>query len=88
LGYKASIQQDKSLLLHVGFSHPIVFKPPEGITISIKENRIIIEGIDKALVGQVAANIRKIRPAGPYKIKGLRYVDEVISLKPGKARTK
>lgn len=76
----------KKLVFSLGFSHPVVVEPVAGIEFEIEDNdRIKIMGIDKALVGQVAAKIRAIRPPDPYKGKGIRYQDEEVKLKPGKA---
>lgn len=89
VGYRAALQ-GKSLQLSLGFSHPVEFKAPEGINFEIdkeKKNIIYISGIDKTLVGQVAANLRGLKPPEPYKGKGIRYVGEVIRRKAGKAAT-
>ncbi len=84
-GYRAALQAGK-LVLHVGFSHPVEFTPPPGITLEVPvPTRIVVRGIDKELVGQVAAQLRAIRPPDPYKGKGIRYAGEVLKLKPGKA---
>jgi large subunit ribosomal protein L6 len=84
-GYRASLEGE-SLVLTVGFSHPVKIKPAEGITFQVEGNdKIIVAGSDKALVGQVAAQIRRIRPPEPYKGKGIRYEGEKVRLKPGKA---
>lgn len=84
-GYQAKIEGQK-LILSLGFSHPVEIKPPPGIKFEVEGNNLVkISGIDKALVGQVAANIRAIRPPDPYKGKGVRYQEEEIKLKPGKA---
>jgi large subunit ribosomal protein L6 len=84
-GYRAT-KQGERIVLQVGFSHPVEFAPPEGITLEVPApTRIVVRGIDKELVGQVAARLRAIRPPDPYKGKGIRYVGEVIKLKPGKA---
>ena len=89
VGYRAEMK-GQILELALGFSHPIYFLPPEGITISVEgggrgKNLIItIEGIDKQLVGQVAAKIRALRPPEPYKGKGVRYVGEYVRRKAGK----
>ena len=83
LGYRASLVGDE-LVLEVGFSHPVKIKKPEGINFSVEKNIISVSGIDKELVGQVAANIRKVRPPDPYKGKGIRYFGEVIRKKAGK----
>ena len=83
-GYRASIK-DNDLTITVGYSHPIEFKAPEGITFSVEKLLITISGVDKELVGLTAANIRKVRPPEPYKGKGIRYQGEVVRRKPGKA---
>lgn len=85
VGYRAAKQGD-SLQLALGFSHPVIVEPPSGITFDVEgTNRIHIRGINKEQVGQVAANIRKIRPPEPYKGKGIRYAGEVVRRKAGKA---
>lgn len=85
VGYRASGGGD-TLTLQVGYSHPVVIKAPAGIQFSVAENtKITVSGIDKELVGQVAASIRAVRPPEPYKGKGIRYLGEHIRLKPGKA---
>jgi len=84
VGYRAQLQ-GSNLQVNVGFSHPVIVEPPAGIEFSIEASRITISGIDKELVGQVAANIRKIRPPEPYKGKGIRYVGEYVRRKAGKA---
>jgi len=83
LGYKAALEGN-DLLLYVGFTHPIRIKTPPGIKFSIEKNIIIVSGIDKELVGQISAKIRKARPPEPYKGKGIRYLGEVIRRKVGK----
>ncbi len=87
LGYRASMKGN-ALELNLGKSHPDVYPVPEGIKIEVKGNEIHISGIDKQRVGQVAAEIRALRKPDPYKGKGIRYKDEVIRLKPGKAAGK
>ncbi len=89
VGYKAQVSGDK-LILNVGYSHPVEFKLPAGIkaVVDDKQTTITIQGIDKQLVGQVAANIRAIRPPDAYKGKGIRDADEVLKLKPGKTGKK
>ncbi len=87
VGYRATVAGDK-LNMNLGFSHPIVFDIPKGITASVEGNSITIAGADKALVGEVSANIRKIRKPEPYKGKGVKYSDEVIRRKAGKAAAK
>jgi len=84
VGFRAATQEG-NLTLQVGYSHPIVIKVPDGIKISVFENKVKVEGIDKQLVGEIAAKIRLVRPPEPYKGKGVRYVDEVIRRKVGKA---
>ncbi|TRZ82719.1 50S ribosomal protein L6 [bacterium] len=83
VGYKAVVEGDM-LNLALGFSHPVNIKAPEGIDFKTEKNSITISGIDKELVGQVAAKIRKLRPPEPYKGKGIKYKDEVIRRKEGK----
>jgi large subunit ribosomal protein L6 len=84
-GYRAQMD-GKKLVLQLGFSHPIVFVAPEGITIKVESpTRLTISGADKALVGQVAADIRDFRPPEPYKGKGVKYEGEYIRRKAGKA---
>lgn len=83
IGFKAAIQGN-SLLLNVGFSHPVNYPFPEGIKISVEKNVITIEGIDRHLVGQSAAEIRDIKKPEPYKGKGIKYVEETIRRKAGK----
>ena len=84
VGFRAQVQ-GKNLNLSIGFSHPVVFAIPDGIKITVQENtKILIEGIDKQLVGQVAADIRSYYPPEPYKGKGIRYVGEQILRKEGK----
>lgn len=84
VGYRA-MSKGRTLEIHVGFSHPVEFSLPEGISAEVdKSNRIIISGIDKEKVGQTAADIRAIRPPEPYKGKGIMYVGERIRRKAGK----
>ena len=86
-GYRATAK-GVGVSVTVGFSHPVEINPVEGIKLSVEGNDTInIEGIDKQLVGQTAANIRAIRPPEPYKGKGIRYEDEVVRTKPGKTAT-
>jgi large subunit ribosomal protein L6 len=88
VGYRANLQ-GKTLELQVGFSHPVHIEMPEGIEFEVPEQtKIFVRGIDKELVGQVAANIRSVRPPEPYKGKGIRYVDEQVRRKAGKAGAK
>jgi len=83
-GYRAS-RQGNEIQLAVGFSHSVNFKIPEGIEAQVEENKIVLTGIDKQLVGETAAQLRRIRPPDAYKGKGIRYTGEEIKLKPGKA---
>jgi large subunit ribosomal protein L6 len=84
-GYRAQMD-GKKLVLQLGFSHPVVFHPPEGITIKVENpTRLTVSGADKALVGQVAADLRAYRPPEPYKGKGIKYEGEYIRRKAGKA---
>ena len=83
VGYRAATS-GKSLTLSVGYSHPVEFKIPEGIDVSVEKNLITVSGIDKQQVGEISAQIRKIRKPEPYKGKGIKYVDEVIIRKAGK----
>lgn len=83
VGFKAIVDK-QTLILHVGFSHPIEFSIPEGIKIQVAGNQIVITGIDKQLIGEVASQIRGIKEPEPYKGKGIKYIDEVIRRKAGK----
>jgi large subunit ribosomal protein L6 len=88
VGFRASVQNGV-LELALGFSHPIYFVPPEGVSIEVDTKRgkntfVTIEGADKQMVGQVAAKIRSLRPPEPYKGKGVRYTDEYVRRKAGK----
>ena len=85
VGYQAKLE-GKKLVLQVGFSHPVTLDVPEGIKVELpKQTTIIINGADKQLVGEFAATVRKIRPPEPYKGKGIRYSDEQVVRKAGKA---
>jgi len=85
VGYRAALQ-GKDLEVQVGYSHPVQVPAPEGIEFEVPaQNRIVVRGIDKQLVGQVAANIRAIRKPEPYKGKGIRYEGEYVRKKAGKA---
>jgi len=86
VGYKAEMDGEK-LVINVGFSHPVFVEPPDGIQFEVTEkNRfIVITGNNKEVVGQVAADIRKIRPPEPYKGKGIRYLGERVRRKAGKS---
>jgi large subunit ribosomal protein L6 len=85
VGYRAQVE-GKKVVLALGYSHPVEYPIPEGIEVKIeKQTRITISGIDRQKVGQVAAEIRKLRRPDPYKQKGIRYVGEVLKKKAGKA---
>ncbi len=83
-GYRAEVAGN-TLSLSVGYSHPVKFEAPQGIAIKVEKMLITIEGADKEVVGQTAAFIRNVRPPEPYKGKGIKYQDEVIRRKAGKA---
>lgn len=83
VGFRASAE-GKNLVLNVGFSHIVNFSIPEGITIKVEKNIITIAGFDKQQVGEIAAQVRAIKPPEPYKGKGIKYIDEVIIRKAGK----
>jgi large subunit ribosomal protein L6 len=86
VGYRAEKPNGNEFRLALGFSHPVIYSIPEGITIEVpKPTQITVRGIDKQKVGQVAADIRRFRPPEPYKGKGVRYVDEHVHRKAGKA---
>jgi large subunit ribosomal protein L6 len=85
VGYKAQVEGQK-VVFALGFSHPVEFKIPEGIKVAVdKQTRVVVSGIDRQKVGQVAAEIRGLRKPDPYKQKGIRYVGEVLKKKAGKA---
>lgn len=84
VGYRASVS-GKDLVLNVGFSHAVNFPAPDGIIFEVKENKVNVSGVDKQLVGETAAQIRRIKPPEPYKGKGIRYVGELVRKKAGKA---
>lgn len=86
VGYRASLDGTK-LVLSVGYSHPVVFEPPDGIAFDVDKTgrELAVAGYDKELVGELAARIRRVRPPEPYKGKGIRYVGERIRRKAGKA---
>jgi large subunit ribosomal protein L6 len=85
VGFRSQVQ-GKSLILNVGFSHQVTIESPAGVNLSVENNTsIIVSGIDKQLVGQVAANIKSVRPPEPYKGKGIRYEGEYVRRKIGKA---
>ena len=85
VGYKAALEGDK-LVFALGYSHPVVFPIPEGIKVVVeKATHLVVSGIDRQRVGQVAAEIRRLRKPDPYKQKGIRYVGEILKKKAGKA---
>jgi len=85
VGYRANLQGSR-LELQVGYSHPVHIEAPDGISFEVPEpTKIIVSGIDKQQVGQIAADIRRVRPPEPYKGKGIRYVGEYVRRKAGKA---
>lgn len=85
IGYRAKMEGSK-LVLQVGFSHPVEFDPPEGISLEVEDQtKISVKGIEKQQVGEIAAQIRRIRPPDAYKGKGIRYADEIVRKKVGKA---
>ena len=88
IGYKAAVKGSDALELNIGYTHVVVFKLPDGIKAGVEKNVITISGIDKQKVGDTAARIRSLAKPEPYKGKGIRYLGEVITLKPGKAATK
>lgn len=83
-GYRARIE-GKDLVLAIGFSHPVRFTPPANLEFAMDEAKIVVTGIDRQVVGQIAANIRAVRPPEPYKGKGVKYSGEFIRRKAGKA---
>ncbi|MDM8519631.1 50S ribosomal protein L6 [Anaerolineales bacterium HSG6] len=85
VGYKAALQ-GKKLVLNLGYSHPVVFNPQENVSFVVDKSgtQLSVNGIDKALVGEIAARIRRVRPPEPYKGKGVRYANETIIRKAGK----
>ena len=88
VGYKAIMEGDDIISLNVGFSHPVKFDLPEGISASVEGNIITISGIDRQLVGKVASQIKNVKKAEPYKGKGLKYAGEEIKRKEGKSGSK
>jgi large subunit ribosomal protein L6 len=88
VGYRAQVQ-GRNLTLNVGYSHPVEIKPPEGVQLAVERNtEVIVSGINKEEVGNTAAKIRDVRPPEPYKGKGIRYANEMIRRKAGKAGKK
>jgi len=84
VGYKAELKGNL-LVLNVGYSHPVEYKPDDSVKVEVDKNIITVSGIDKHMVGETAAQIRKVRKPEPYKGKGIRYIDEVVRRKAGKA---
>jgi len=84
VGYRAEVTGD-AMTMALGYSHPIVFKLPKGVTAKVEKNRIMLTSADRDLVGQTAAKVRELRPPEPYKGKGVKYMEEVIKRKVGKA---
>lgn len=87
VGFKAAVK-GQELVLEVGFSHPVNFKIPEGVTITVDKEGIVVKGVNKGFVGEVAARIRAIKKPEPYKGTGIKYKDEVIKRKAGKTAAK
>ncbi len=85
IGYKAE-KSGNSLKMSLGFSHPVIYEIPNDVEVNLQGNIIVVKGIDKQRVGQVAAEIRALKPPEPYKGKGIRYVGEVVRLKAGKTK--
>lgn len=88
VGYRAQVQ-GRNLILNVGYSNPVTIEPPEGVQVAVESNtNVIVSGINKEVVGNTAARIRAVRPPEPYKGKGIRYADEYVRRKVGKAGKK
>ena len=84
IGYRAEVKGN-TLVMKIGFSHDVIMDAPEGVTVEVNGNKVTVSGADKQKVGQFAAEIREKRPPEPYKGKGIKYVDEYIRRKEGKA---
>jgi large subunit ribosomal protein L6 len=84
VGYRAEVAGD-ALTMVLGFSHPVVFELPKGVSAKVDKNRVVLTSVDRDLLGQTAAQVRDLRPPEPYKGKGVKYVEEVIQRKVGKA---
>ena len=84
VGYRAEVAGD-TINMALGYSHPVAFKLPKGVTAKVEKNRVMLTSADRDLVGQTAAKVRELRPPEPYKGKGVKYVEEVIKRKVGKA---
>jgi large subunit ribosomal protein L6 len=87
VGYRAAVSGG-NLVLQVGYSHPVLVPAPPGISFAVQANAITVSGADKELVGEIAAQVRRVRPPEPYKGKGIKYAEEVIRRKAGKAGAK
>jgi large subunit ribosomal protein L6 len=88
VGYRAQVQ-GRNLVLNVGYSNPVQIEPPEGIQVAVENNtNVVVSGIDKEIVGNIAARIRAVRPPEPYKGKGIRYAGEMVRRKAGKTGKK
>ncbi|HEY9861146.1 MAG TPA: 50S ribosomal protein L6 [Candidatus Obscuribacterales bacterium] len=88
VGYRAQVQ-GRNLVLNVGYSHPVQIEPPDGVQMAVENNtNVVVSGIDKEIVGNIAARIRAVRPPEPYKGKGIRYAGEFVRRKAGKAGKK
>ena len=85
VGYKVSLADKDTIKLEVGFSHPVLFSLPVNVSAAVEKNLLTLESIDKEALGQTAAALRAIKPPEPYKGKGIRYIDEIIRRKAGKA---
>lgn len=88
VGFKIALAGTDKLNIEVGFSHPVAFALPKGIEAKVEKQVLTLTGIDKRLVGEIAAQVRRIKPPEPYKGKGIKYTDEVIRRKAGKAASK
>lgn len=84
VGYRVRVDGENTLVLNLGYSHEVTVQAPEGVDFAVENNQITVSGIDKQLVGQIAADIRAKRPPEPYKGKGIRYTDETVRIKEGK----
>ncbi len=87
VGYRAEIR-DRTAVFNLGYSHPINFELPDGIEMRVEKTRVFLSGFDKELLGKTAAKIRGLRPPEPYKGKGIKYADEIVRKKAGKAGAK
>ena len=87
VGYRAAVSAG-NLVLQVGYSHPVLVPAPAGISFAVQGNAIVVSGADKELVGEVASQVRRVRPPEPYKGKGIKYAEEVVRRKAGKAGAK